>query len=504
MTEPVFGLIFELIDDDPRAPTWGDFSIVGLVLPSEDANSVTFPLNTAVDINTGDSTVLADMGTGPLSLAIKRINSQLDDLQRSARAVVVRVAEGTDTDPEVKLNQTIAHIVGDPQSGTGLYALLAAPQAIGVTARLLCCNGFTGINRMAVTAPHIDTPGSGYTTTPTVVFTPPGATGVAERTGTAVTGINLTHPGNYPKGTVVTVAFTGGGGTGASASVSMELLNNPICAALPEICEALMAHAIVGGPGETRQDAVDWQDLLNSKRLIAVDCWEIIEFGASTQYVDGAASVIGLGVRVDFNHAGFPFWSFANQPVQGLLGLKRIDSFSLIDGATDAQELLADKVGVHVKGNRSDVSLTDSGFQHISFNNSGSDTQWNLYNKTRGRDFIHLALMKSLRQRLGVDNITLHSVQAVLNDMAVIAAILKNQECVIGWHVGFRASDNNVLELRQGHFTVYFNAEQPAPILVITIKSGLDLRALDAELAALATELSDITQQPGQGLGNFF
>ena len=45
------------------------------------------------------------LGTGPLYKTILRINSQLADLERSARAVVVRVATGVDDD------HTIANII---------------------------------------------------------------------------------------------------------------------------------------------------------------------------------------------------------------------------------------------------------------------------------------------------------------------------------------------------------------------------------------------------------
>ncbi len=571
MTQPAFGIVFNQLDNGVLPPAYGDFSVIGLVLPSDDADVTSFPLNTPVAVNTGDPTVLANIGTGPLYQTLVAINNQLADLQVSARAVVVRVPTGADD------THTIANIVGDPALQTGLYALLTAPSLLGVTPRLIGAPGYTGQTTFGAANPLVTNPGSGYnpSSPPAITFTPSGAEAVAAvgnlyvtATGTAVlsgggvgavnvvnqgtgyvtapnvtltggggtgatataailngevTGITvtaagtgytsapavaidpppsgqvlsvtITNPGNYAPGTAITgtIAAPGGGGVTATFTVQSEELANPVCAALPAVCAALFAHAIVGGPGTTPQAAMSWQQTLNSKRLIPVDNWHIIQQGAGTAYQDGAAQVLGIGVRVDFQHGGYPFWSFANQPVQGILGTKRIDTFSLTDGATTSQELLAAGIGVTVRGNPSDTSLTDSGWQHVSYRNASTDPFWTFYNETRGRDFIHLALLKSIRAFLGSSNVTPHSVQAVLNAMAVIANDLKARECVIGFSIGFDPTLNSAAGLAAGAFTVDFNAQQPAPILQVTVESGLYPDALVAEIAALSTQATTIT-----------
>src|ERR1035437_5743193 len=600
MTQPSFGLQFDLLSDTILSPTYGDFSVLGIVLPSDDANATTFPLDTPVDINTGDSATLAALGTGPLYKAILRVNSQLADLQRSARAIVVRVATGTDD------YETMVNIIGNADTGTGIYALLKAPQLLGVTPRLLGSPGFTGTFETVAgdTPPTVTraTKAGGNTGTGAMTLASPaylalaqagiyqvrciggatsassaaksgGNTGngtlgsltsdtdaalgvwraVCDLTGTSPAFVVYKPDGSVDGVALVGTAYDSGSGHGpnftltqssthfivgdefditiiasvpsnggvfsvkdpncvlvANATVGVafttqvaftiadgtpdfvvgdgfdvtvaitagQALANPLCAALPAVCEALMAHAIVGGPGSTKGAAILWQTSLNSKRLIPVDNWEIIQDGDTTAYIDGAAAALGVGVRVDFGHNGYPFWSFANQPVQGLLGLKRVDGFSLVDGATDAQELLADGIGVTVRGDHSDVSLTDAGWQLICYSTASTDPTWTLLNKVRGRDFIHFALLKSIRNRLGNENVTLHSVQAVLNDMVAIATDLKTKECLIGWRVAFHSADNTELGLRAGTLTVEFLGEQPAPILVVTVNSGTDLAAL--------------------------
>ncbi len=580
MTSPTLGFIFNQLDDATLPPVLSDFSVVGIVLPSDDALSSVFPLNTPVDINTGDPATLAAMGTGPIYQTVLRINANLADLQVSARAVVVRVATAYEEDGVTEdVAGTIANIIGDPGQGTGLYALLKAPSLLGVTPRIVGTPGYTGQVAYAATAPVVTSEGSGYTH-PLVAFNPPGATAIAtvgnagvtatahatlgsggtagevigiavdgggqdygtapavtitggggsgatahsvltngivssivvDNAGTGytsaptvtlaaaqggqITSITLTSPGSYSTTTPPTVTITdsnGGTGTGAVATVSMEMLANPICAALPPVLNALLAHAPVGGPGTTKAAAIAWRGTLNSQRLIPVDNWEIIASGTNDIYVDGAASTIGCGVRTDFQHGGYPFWSWGNQPVQGLLGLKRIDALSLLDGATDGQELLAVGVGVTARGDLSDTSINDSGFVLCCFNNAASDPRYSMFNKTRGRDFTNLAIIKSCRRRLMKDNITVHDVQAVLNDMTAIMTDLRGQECVVGFSIGFAADNNTPDNLRLGKIRVFDNSEEPAPILQITIDRALDSAALTAELAQIAAGATQVT-----------
>ena len=582
MTEPTFGFIINEEDTDALTPVLSDFSIGGLVLPSDDANPTMFPLNTAVSINTGDPTVLAGIGTGPAYKAITRMNAQLADLQMSAQVIFVRVATAKNPDGTENVAGTIQNICGDPAAQTGMFALLLAPQTVNLTPRLLGATGYTGMLFYAVSALSLQKPGENYTD-PVVTFTPPGATATAtvgnagvqavasasvaggEVTGIVVasggqdyyqapnvtlsggggagatahavlnasnevdhivvdnpgsgytsapnvaigapaggeiTGLTLTAPGNYPSGTVVTAAITdgnGGTGSGATASVTLELLANPVQAGFATIAPKLLAHYFVGGPGTTKADALALRTTISDKRAIMQDDWEIVNFdltaNAQNEYIDGAARSMGLAIRTDFQHDGYPFYAWANTPVQGALGLKRVDGFSLLDGATDGQELLAAGIGITARGDASDTSIDSSGFVAISVANCNSDTNLNFYNKTRGRDFIDLTLIKTIRQRLGKNNVSVQGVQDVLNDMTVIMGQMPS-DGVIGYQIGFKASDNSTAGLRAGKFTVYDNSEEAAPICQITINRALDQPALTAELATLGATAA-VVSNPG-------
>lgn len=576
MTSPSFGLIFNDQDTDAPSPVMADLSIVGIVLPSDDANPTAFPLNQPVSVNSGDSAVLAAIGTGPLYKSFNRINAQLADLEISAQVIVVRVATAKNGDGTENVAGTIANIVGDPAAGTGLFALLKAPQVCNLTPRLIGAPGYTGVVSQAVQSLAVGNPGHNYTN-PIVTFSPAGATATAQAgnagvqatahatesggqvTGVAVdnggqdyataptvsfsgggggtgaaahavlgangtvdhivmdnegtgytsaptvalsappggeiTGLTLTNPGSYAPGTVITVTIAdsnGGTGAGATATFTTEQLANPICAALPGIAEKLLAHAIVGGPGGSKADALAWRATLNDKRLIAQDDWEIVADGAGVAYIDGAARSLGLAVRTDFQHAGYPCYAWANQPVLGALGLKRYDSFSLLDGATDGQELLNAGIGITVRGDASDTSLDSSGFVAVSVNNCNSDTNLNFYNKVRARDFIELQLVKAIRNMLGGNNLTLHSVQSVLNTMTIVMGQMPD-DAVVGWQIGFKPASNSAANLRLGKFTVFLNDEEAAPICVVQIDRALYSGALTAELASLASSTSSVS-----------
>src|ERR1700722_19135430 len=211
MTSPRYGIAIIQQNTDPRPSSPSDLSIIGLVLPSDDAVAASFPLDTPVAFDSSDATYLTALGTGDLYKVANTIDNQLADLQTSARIVAVRVASGNTP------QDTMANIIGNRAQGTGLYALLNAGTLLGVVPRLIGAPGYTGLCNCAVQAVNITDGGSNYTQA-NGTFSPLGATGTAAITKGVVSSITLTAPGNYPPGTNVTATITGDG-TGATANV---------------------------------------------------------------------------------------------------------------------------------------------------------------------------------------------------------------------------------------------------------------------------------------------
>lgn len=107
-------------------------------------------------------------------------------------------------------------------------AIAGVAQSYSVIAlRAAAISGYGAIGTAVITnglgTPSIGAGGTGYTTPPTVAFTGGGGTGAAGTaviTGDAVTGITITNPGTgYTS--PPTISFTGGGGTGATATVAL-------------------------------------------------------------------------------------------------------------------------------------------------------------------------------------------------------------------------------------------------------------------------------------------
>lgn len=609
MTEPVFGLTFIRDNTEPRPVVPSDMSVVGIVLPSDDADASVFPLQTLVEFNSNDITYLSKLGSGPAFKAVAAINRQLADLQVAARIVIGRVATGLTT------AETIANIIGSQAAGTGIYMLLQAGQRLGVIPRILNFNGFTGYfvrasgGATAVTSSakaggnvgngtvtlggpaylagvqlgtyKLRCKGGGLAATSaakaggntgngaltgltvdagakkgvwkvrivlaavnggTFIVTDPdganfggGTVGAAFTTGTGVNftlndgatdfiaddGFDITvvdavpanggvftvqrPDGSFGPDATVAVAYSSqvaftlnDGATDYAIGDGFDLvvtgtagsaLANPLCAALPAVCSALLAHAVVGGPGTSKQDAIDWRETINSDRLIPVDNWH--EVATPGNFVDGAADVVGIGVATDFRNGGIPSTSWANQPVQGIIGLKRYDGFSLTDGATDAQILLANNVGVTVRGELGvETAIASSGFVFVGTDNAGDDELWRFYNVTRMRDYIHLLALKLWRKRLGRTNITLHGVQAVENDLITALSDLKSapEQHIIDFRVGFEADKNSPENIRLGKIRIFFAAEEPSPLRHITADSRRYRAALDTLISDLATQ----------------
>ena len=490
MTEPAYGIIINESYAGSLPVQSGDFSVIGLLLPADDADPTTFPLNTPVQFNSSDPTYLAKAGTGDFAKALASINNQLAAWQSAANIVAVLVTRGVD------LPTTIANLVGSQANFTGLYAFLKAGALTGFIPRLIGSPGYTGGVAAGVTAPVVSAPGENYTSPPTIIFTPAGAQAHALLNSSGGVGeIVMDAPGAYAAGVTPVGALSGGGGTGAAMTFTMVNEANPLCAALPAVLQSLLATAYVGASGDgVIANTLAWRQMLSSDRLNPADAWVIP--GSGNGYTDGVAEALGAQVAVDFQHAGIPGWSISGQQIQGIGGLKTYYSFSLTDGATQGQELLAEQDSVIEPGAiGSDTAIAASGYVWAGVWNASTDPRAWFTNKRRMKDYVNLALVKAIRLRLGVDNVTPHAVQAVLNDMVNLGSWLLSKQISIGFSVSFVPSQNSPSQLQQGQFVVAFANEVPAPITQVTVNSSDDPDALTVELATIIAQSGTIAPQ---------
>ena len=267
----------------------------------------------------------------------------------------------------------------------------------------------------------------------------------------------------------------------------MGLGANPVCAALPFVLEQLLAHAVVESSGINLQNDFDWRETMQSSRLIAIS-GGVQVFDSLTGAVVArplAPRVVGIAVRRD-HEQGAPFHSWANQPVQGIIAPGRDVEFSILDGENEGQELLNANIGVLVRGEiGSDFAIASGGFVFIGTDNVGEDELWRFYNVTRGRDYIHLGLIRALRFFLGRFNITGQAVQAILNTMGFFLRDLQAQQNILGYRVTFTGGKNSAEQIRLGKLSIGFKAEEPPVLRHIITESARYREAIDATIAQL-------------------
>jgi phage tail sheath protein FI len=411
-------------------------------------------------------------------------------------------------------------------SGGGATAIQATGHAIGLTGGAL--------------GPVIlDTPGAWYTTVPTVVAPSAGkhvtvAAVAGAGTDYAVSDhitldngvvLNVTTIGALGIITAVSVITSGlldaalpdptnpqvqvsttGIGTGATFTLTwvaytaatytvedISLGANPVCASLTSVLNQLVAHAVVESSGQSQVNDDLWRSTLNSKRLIPVSggCRVLDTTSGLVLFKPIAPRVVGVAVRQDAAHGGAPFFSWANQAIQGIIGPMRDIPFALTDGNNEAQELLRDNIGVVVRGEvGNDFAIAAGGFVFVGTDNAGEDELWRFYNQVRGRDFILLTAIRATRFYLGRYNITPHTVQAVINTIKGILRDLTSDGNLLGYKMQFNPKSNSADEIRLGHLVIGFAAEEPAPFRLLTIQSTRYRPAIDSMIADLSTQLN--------------
>lgn len=586
MPAPIFGIDLRQRDDEARPIIAADLSTIGIIGPMPLADLTAFPLNIPVLVNSNDSTKLKKMGTtGYVPDAVIGINDQLADTQFAARCVIVNTALGVNTDPAIKLQQTISNIAGSSLDFTGIHAFKKSAAMLGVTPRIIVAPGYTGqmangVNVVTRTTPGtgyvedvsypitftlggatavqatghafglsdgslgpvtLDTPGAWYTGAPTVTAPPAArhvsAAVIAAAGTTYAVGENIT----LANGVVLTVAtITGGGGTGPIATVTVEEPGtyagtgalptnpqaqvsttglgtgatftltwantgtlavytatiaegaNPIVAGLTGVLNQLLGHAIVESSGIDQDNDNDWRETIQSERIIGISgTVRVLDPDTdSVVFRPAAPRMAGILVRRD-HETGAPFHSVANQPVQGIVGPGREIGFALTDDANEAQELLRNNLGVIVRGEvGDDFAIASGGFVLVSTDNLGEDELWRFYNVKRGRDFILLTSLRMLRYYLGRYNINAHTVTAILNQIRFMLRDLKADDHILGGQVAFVAEGNSPEEIRAGHLTVAFAAEEPPVLKRLTVEHSRFRPAIDAMVADLASQLN--------------
>jgi phage tail sheath protein FI len=335
----------------------------------------------------------------------------------------------------------------------------------------------------AVTAIAITSPGHGYGTSevPAIIISGPGTGATATATMTGVIEAITITAGGTGYTSAPTIAFTGGAGTGAAATASYGVLANAVCAALPAVLGRLKAHAVVSGPVNTYAAWQAWRTTIQSDRIIpgSANDAKVLQSDGSIAVKPMDARIAGLLVRRDDDADGRPFRSAANQPVYDIVGVSRAVDFSISDETTEGQTIAGINGGFVVRGETGvESSLSDGGFVYWGTDNCSADANWQMYNVTRGRDYIELQQTRALRTYLGRYNITLATIDAITNTMDAQLSLAQAKGDILGYRLGFERDKNSPEELRLGHLWVKFKAEEAPVLKKITVSSQRYAQAL--------------------------
>lgn len=468
-----------------------DMAVVGIVGTATGANAAIFPYNEPVEIRSNDKDMLQALGTlGTIPDAIAALSAQL--VTAAAKIVVVRINPGADT------AATITAILGNEGAGTGMWALLDAPQDLGITPRLILIPGFTSQTETGVASITVTNPGSGYTADFPVTATGGGGSsfaGIARVLNGMITEIEITNPGKL-YATVPTIVLTAGDGTGGAATAVTGAVGNQICATIPTILSRLKAKFIPEGPTNSRASALTWLESLPRSMNIIHPLRQDAKVSVNGSIVTKPLSpyIAGLYIRRDAEFGGIPSHSAANQSVNGIIGISPSIPLDITNDSSIGMSDIEAHFGIVVKGDLgTDGSLSDGGFVFWGTDTLDDSEQWLFANVVRLRDYVEIGQIKAIRTYLGKQNITSQTVQAIYNTMDDQLSSLQRNGHIIGYKITFDPDDNPAADLRLGWLKITFYMEEPAPLRRVTIRSRRYPEALEALVTNIAIQLGTLT-----------
>lgn len=488
------GLVMQRDANEPAPASNAQMSVIGMALPVVKADGVnqtefedTFVANELKLFNSTDAVARMIEPDSELGRALTLINAQAARYQRAAKVILNPVAAGVNEDA------TIANIVGNSTSLTGIHRFKRAGADVGFYPRLIVAPGFTKQTKKGVVSAAIGAAGSGGANgTFALAFSGGGGTGAAGTftvTGGAVTAVAITAPGSgYATAPTISTAASSGL-TGANITATIGTLANAIAAALPGVLNSILAVGIVQAPGVSRDGDVDYRETIQSERMIVVSPEaKMLDSAGATATADMTAAIAGLFVRRDFEFDGRPFRSILNQPVYGITGVTRGIDFNLMDGSAEAQDLLDHQVASIVRGEAGDdFAIADGGFVHLGYEGTGEDLVWRQIHKVRGRDFIELTAIRTLRTFLGRYNLNQQTITSIVNTVDdIIQAAVARQE-LLGGRARFDPDLNNPSDLRTGHIYIDARFEEAPVFRKATMASRPYAPALNATIEQLIT-----------------
>lgn len=316
-----------------------------------------------------------------------------------------------------------------------------------------------------------------------------------QATGSAGNGYTIasTVTGVVLSGQTLTGGIDAAESTTALLAATLALGANPVVAELSGgVLDGLIGIGVVESSGVSMIGDENWRDTISSQRIVALSGGVKVQDPVSGDIIvmPLAPRVVGLIIAVDFA-VGYPCNSAANQAISGIVGPARTIDFSLTDGSTEGQLLLAANIGIVVRGEIGvETAIAAGGFVLICTDSCSADPLWQFYNVQRTADYINLSLMPVLRIYLGRNNINRQTVINLMTTVNAFLAGMQSLNLILGYSSSFLGSANTAAEIRAGQLTIGFAFEPPPPLCLITSQEARYAPAIDAMVAELQSELA--------------
>lgn len=263
---------------------------------------------------------------------------------------------------------------------------------------------------------------------------------------------------------------------------------NPVVAALEANLGKILAIAPVDVDDTSSANAIDARETMTSERVIPIGVAARVWEGANLVTRPMAPRVAGLMVRVDNENEGKPFDPIANRPIFGLGGLSRKIPFSLLDGSTEGQQMLAANVSIVSEGETGvDGAIADGGFHFIGTDNAQTGELWEQFHQVRGTDYLVVKIIQITREFLG-RKITADMAEAWINSIAFMLRDHQADDDILGYTPAnqmFKASQNSPENIRLGTLKLDIGIE-PAPVFKV---ANHDIRRYRPAVEGLVNEI---------------
>ena len=304
---------------DPVLVNFVDTSVIGLLMAVD-------PTALPVGVDT-DTPILIQKPSDAEGYP-DAVKNELDTIfdQGSTRIVVVLVDAGADA------SEARTAAIGDATAKTGIHAFRAATAAGRPKPKLLVAPGLSAATADdGIASVSVDTPGSGYSDdVSATISTSTGSNAELEVTvvGGEITTIGVAKPGyGYVALDTIVITDNGGSGTGATASLTVGEVMNPVAAEAMGICEKLRAQFYADGPDTTDADALSTAQLFGSRHICLCDP-KVLKFvdGVTTPFV---SSTVFAAQQAAMDRRFGPHYPASNQLINGIQGVTRAVEYGI-------------------------------------------------------------------------------------------------------------------------------------------------------------------------------